>query len=308
MALTDQIDVVNCQQGVLLGTGNEACPFSWNRVTTLEFSPKSFVYENEQTLSEVQTLQQQEILTIVNGIKTFALVPLEPNVNTADGSGYKTVTGELPYEYEVMFESDGVNIWKALRSMNSKQRFNVAFYDVDGNKIFTQNKNGSIKGFSIQMLFTGQYQGFEGNNPEVYKMSIQLSDISEMDRQAWITADNLDFNADSELDGVNDIIFTPSTLAVAATTLVVKSTLIDKSHFVAGLVQANFRVQRNGVTVAVSGVVADANAKTYTLTIPAVTAGTYTVETYDTTSQVKTILQTGTGLLFRSNTATVIAV
>ena len=303
--LIDQVNVVNCSGGDLLGTGQEACPFDWDRVEALELSLRSYVYTDAQTLEKTQTEQQLEKIIIVKGIKSFNLVPLEPNINTAEGSGYKSVTGELPYEYTVLFGANGVNFWKALRSLNSKDRFNVAFYDAQGNKIFTQSKGGSFKGFGVKMLFTGQYKGREGNTDAEYKMTIQLTDFKEMDRQSWIVADQLDFSID-DIDGVNDIILTPEPLIIGGVSLVVKTTLLDKSHFIDGLILANFRLKKDGVVEIPSAIAHDHDAKTYTFTIAPATAGTYTIETWDAVNTVSTIIVPPNNLLFKSNLATAI--
>jgi hypothetical protein len=306
MALINQLNVVACSQSDLLGTGMEGCTFDWNRVETIELSPRGYAYTEEQNLLNVKKGQQKGELIILQGIKSFALVPVDPNINTADGSGYKTVTGEMPYEYDVMFDNNGVNYWKALRMLNSKDRYNVAFYDVEGNKIFTQTKAGIVKGFGVKMLFVGQYKGKEGNNPAEVKMQLQLADFQEMERQSWISGEELDFSAGSDLEGINDVNLIPSALAVGGTSLVVSALLLDKSHFVDGLLVSNFKIKKGGVSVTASAVVADANAKTYTFTIPAASAGTYTVSTWDSTLSSYVILSAGSGLLYKSNVASVI--
>lgn len=306
MALIDQLNVVACSQSDLLGTGMEGCTFDWNRVETIELSPRGYAYTDEQNLANIKEGQQKGNLIILQGIKSFALVPVDPNINTADGSGYKTVTGEMPYEYDVMFDNNGVNYWKALRMLNSKDRYNVAFYDVEGNKIFTQTKAGVVKGFGVKMLFVGQYKGAEGNNPAEVKMQLQLADTQEMERQTWISGEELDFSAGSDLEGVNDVNLVASPLATSATSLVVSALLLDKSHFVDGLLVSNFIIKKNGVVVTASAVVADANAKTYTFTIPAASAGTYTVSTWDATLSSYIILSAGSGLLYKSNIASVV--
>jgi hypothetical protein len=212
----------------------------------------------------------------------------------------------MPYEYDVMFDNNGVNYWKALRMLNSKDRYNVAFYDVEGNKIFTQTKAGVVKGFGVKMLFVGQYKGKEGNNPAEVKMQLQLADFQEMERQTWVSGEELDFSAGSDLEGVNDVNLVASPLAVGGTSLVVSALLLDKSHFVNGLIASNFIVKRNGTPVVVSGVNADANAKTYALTIPAASAGTYTVSTWDAALSSFVVLSAGSGLLYKSNVATIV--
>jgi hypothetical protein len=306
MALIDQLNVVACSQSDLLGTGMEGCTFDWNRVETIELSPRGYAYTEEQNLANIKEGQQKGDLIILQGIKSFALVPVDPNINTADGSGYKTVTGEMPYEYDVMFDNNGVNYWKALRMLNSKDRYNVAFYDVEGNKIFTQTKAGVVKGFGVKMLFVGQYKGKEGNNPAEVKMQLQLADFQEMERQTWVSGEELDFSAGSDLEGVNDVNLVASPLAVGGTSLVVSALLLDKSHFVNGLIASNFIVKRNGTPVVVSAVAADANAKTYALTIPAASAGTYTVSTWDAALSSFVVLSAGSGLLYKSNVATIV--
>jgi len=306
MALVDQINVVECGAGDLLGTGQQACSFDWNRVKTIELSSRSFVYTEDVTLESIRESQQKEETFIIAGAESFKLIPVEPTESTTEGSGIKTVDGELPYEYELMFKKKGMNFWKALRRFNSNGIYNIAFYDINGSKIMTQTKSGLIKGFTTSKVFTGQYKGKEGDASAEFKMTIQLSDdVSEMERATWVDGDQLDYSI-NDLDGYNDVALTVSPLAVAATSLVAKALLVDKSHFAAGMITTDFLIKRNGVTVVHTAVVADENAKTYTFTIPSAVAGTYTVDTVNTFSK-KVVLLPATGLLFKAITGTVIA-
>ena len=310
MALANQIIVVPSSKADLLGTGLEATAFDWDRVETIELSSRAYVYPTtDQNLASVQLAQLNSEVIILQGIKSFKLTGVEPQVNTADGSGYKTVTGELPYEYEVMFDNNGVNFWKALRKFNSKDSYNIAFYDVEGNKIFTSNKAGTtFKGFQAKMLFVGQYKGKEGNNPSEVKMNIQLADNGEMDRQVWISGDTLDFDAKSDLDGINDLYLNVSGIALnpsSAATVVVGTTLVDRSQYVAGLpfsasnttstpntflVKKVLTASPYTVTyVAPTAQTADTIGKGYSLTIPTATfvaGATYSVVTATYTSTI----------------------
>ena len=318
MALANQIIVVPSSKADLLGTGLEATAFDWDRVETIELSSRSYVYPSgDQTLALVQAAQVAGDLIILQGIKSFKITAVEPQINTADGSGYKTVTGELPYEYEVMFDNNGVNLWKALRKFNSKDSYNCAFYDVEGNKIFTSNKAGSVfKGFQTKMLFTGQYKGKEGNNPAEVKMNIQLADNGEMERQVWISGDVLDFDAKSDLDGINDLYL--ATTGVTPTTSTIlwsfTNTLADRSQYVAGIPLANWAIKKVNVStgavtyVIPSAVSENAVTKTYTLTHAALTTGfTYSVitATTPTTSSIASnvIQNTTTKLLYKGTGA-----
>lgn len=305
--LEDQIDKLACGAGDALGTGQQACPIDWDRISTVKLTPRGFVYTEIDNLVNIREAQQTGKAIIVNNIDRFALVPQEVTVDTTDGSGKKTVSGENPYEYELMFKNQGLNFWKAMRSLDSAGVYDVTFYDVEGNEFFTKSKAGSPKGFGSYMIKTGQYKGKEGNSPAEFKTMIQLSDFKEMERMAYISADELDYSAQSDLEGVNGVLLTASPLVSAATSLIITTTLIDKSHFVNGLLVGNFRVKKNGVIVVASAVSANESAKTYTLTIPAASAGTYTVELYDSVLPAS-IIQVATGLLFKSNVASVIVV
>jgi hypothetical protein len=53
-----------------------------------------------------------------------------------------------------------------------------------------------------------------------------------MESMAYISADELDYSAQSDLEGVNQVSLVPSPLAVAGTSLVVATTLLDRTHFV----------------------------------------------------------------------------
>jgi hypothetical protein len=40
MALVDQIDKLACGTGDALGTGQQACPIDWDRISTIKLTPK----------------------------------------------------------------------------------------------------------------------------------------------------------------------------------------------------------------------------------------------------------------------------
>lgn len=320
MALINQVIVVPSSKADLLGTGLEATAFDWDRVETIELSSRSYAYPSaDQTLATIQASQVASELVILQGIKSFKLTAVEPQINTSDNSGYKTVTGELPYEYEVMFDNNGVNFWKALRKFNSKDSYNIAFYDVEGNKIFTSNKAGDVfKGFQAKMLFVGQYKGKEGGNPAEVKMNIQLADNGEMDRQVWISGDTLNFDAKSDLDGINDLyLATSGTVTAASTTWAFTNTLVDRSQYVAGIPLTNWAIKKVSTTTGAvsyiipSAVVENPITKTYTLTHTAIgtgfTASVITATTPTVSSIASNAIQlTATKLIYKGASAGII--
>jgi hypothetical protein len=307
MALVDQLNVVACGAGDVIGTGQQGCQFDWQRIVGIEFSAGTYAYTDEQTLVNIRTAQQKKDVILINGFESFKHIEAAPKTSVSEGSGEKSVDGELPYEFEGMFRNKGMNFWKAMRRLNSNGVQNVAFYDINGSKIMTQTKGGIVKGFKTSMVFTDKYINKDGTNPSEFKFMLQLSDasIKEMELATWIQGSQVDYSID-ELEGINDVLFTPSALAVGATSLVVKATLMDKTHFAGGFVTGDFIVKKGGVLVVHSAVASDAVAGTYTLTIPAATAATYTVETKNAYG-TGVVLVTSNGLLFDSNIGTVIA-
>lgn len=306
MALADQINVVACGAGELLGTGQQACTFDWDRIRAIELSRNGYVYTDELSLENIHEAQQKEEIFIINGFETFAQIEAAPTISTSDGSGLESVDGEMPYKFEGTFKNKGMNFWKALRRFNSSGAYNIAFYDIKGNKVMTQSKGGLIQGFSVNMLFTDKYKGKEGNTAATFKITIQLSDdLTQMERATWVTGDSVDYSI-SDLDGYNDVSLTPSPLTVGATSLVVKALLVDKSHFANGMVLADFIIKKAGVVVTATNVTLDEVSKTYTFTIPAATAGSYTVETTNDFDH-KVVLLPSTGILYKGITGTVIA-
>lgn len=268
MALAEllaQLNVVDCDGNVIGTTGLAGCPFDWDRIETIELSNKNFRYEDAQNLAYIQEQQELGNLIIVKGFESFANNTPDANINTVDGSGFKSVIGEMPYEYTGTINNGVVN-WQGIRTLNGKDRWNVAFYDVEGNKIMTQTKAGAVKGFGVKMFFVGAYKGKEGNNPAVQTVMLQLSDYREMDRMVWITGENLDFDP-SDIDGINGVNLKANPLAVGATSFDFTAKLQDRTHNVEGLLVTDFNFTKNGAILVPSAVTY--NNGVYSATIPA---------------------------------------
>lgn len=299
--LKKQLNVVSCDAGNVGGTGLSACPFDWDRIETLEFSNRNFRYEDSQDLDYVKEQQQLGNLVVVRGYESFTQNTPDPNINTVDGSGYKQVMGEMPTEFTGILNNGVIN-WKALRTLNGKDNWNVAFYDVAGNKIFTQTKSGAVKGFGLKMLFTGTYKGKEGNTPSSYTQMLQFSDLLEMERMAWITPNKMDFDP-TDLDGINDVAIIISPLAVGATKLTLTPTLLDRTHLVEGLTLANIQVKKNGAVI-VPTLLAYVNGKVELTIAATVASEVYTVDLIDSLIPFSQAIKIA-GVLYKSEVTTV---
>jgi len=289
-----QENVVNCEGNNVGGMGIEACPFDWDRITAVIYTKPSFIIDEAVTLDYINENVQQGNFHIVNGYDSFTSTTPDPNINTVEGSGYQQVMGEMPTSYTGVLNV-GVERWKALRTLNGKDKFNAILVDVAGNIIYTKTKAGASKGFGLKMLFTGMYKGKEGNNPSSQTQMLQFSQIKEMERMTYITSENLDFDP-SDLNDWNpiNIVFVPA--VAGGSTLQFSAKLVDNSHNLLGLAIANLRVTKTAVgsTAVITPTLLAYNSTSnlYTLTLPTpVTASgdVYEIKLYDATLQSEII-------------------
>jgi len=310
--LQAQVNLVNCGATDTGGTGTAGCRFDWSRIKTVELTPRSFKYTKQQTLAYIREQQQLGNIIIINNVVSYVDASADPNIITREGSGLKEIAGENPYEYN-MTTDNGLDFYKKLRTYNSSGQYNIALYDVEGNKIFTETKSGEFKGFSLGMFFTGKYKGKDGSNPSSYATMIQYQDYKEMDRAAWIASDELDYST-TEIDGWNDTKIVIDAVAVGDTTLTFTHKLADKTHNVEGTLLTNYLFKKDGVPFTPTGTL-DATTTPGKLiaTIPAAVDGeVYTVQTNDSTlttsagREIATIVSP-LGVLYKSNNATVTA-
>lgn len=276
MALETQIDKINCDDNSVVYTGLEGCTLDVDLVRVLEFTEKGKVQTWEDNLDNVLDAQVSGEVTIISEIDTFTQVETANTYETSEGTNKDTLLQKLPYKFEATFKNNGIKFRQQLLKLDGK-RLDVKFHDAAGNKFFAQNKQGGVKGFGTFLIAIEPYN-IKGTTSAMYKMVIQLAGHKEFDDMHYIHNSQLDYNAEQDLRGVNEVILTASPLAATETTLTVKATLNDMDTFVAGLLTANFIVKQDGVVVAHTDAVANAVTKTYALTIPAATAGTYTVE------------------------------
>lgn len=304
MAAIDQLNLVDSSGISAGGTGLAGNKIDRDRIVAIGLLTKGHIFSATVDKAYIQALQQSGDLVYLKGVTELADKTPDHNYRTATGSGLKSVSGKNPYEYDVTFEN-GAAFSKALNSLEGNGNFDLIFWDKNDVIWLTQNKAGDIKGFTLGMHAVGNYKGDDGTNGATNTMMLQLKDRNEIDlRQGWIKPD--DFAAE-DLDGVNDITFTLSPVAAAATTLTVKALLNDKVSFVSGLTLAKLKVTKNGATITPTLLASNATTKTYTLTIAAASAADiFTVQTFDSVA-VSEIINL-TGVLYNSNTATATAI
>lgn len=295
------LNLINCAAGDVIGTGLAGCRIDVKRIVALMLIERGHKFTTEIDKDLIQELQQQGKIIFLKGVVTFADSTPDNSIDTAPGSGLKSLITEFPYEYTATF-NNGVNFQKALTALSGNGNYDLALMDIDDVIWLTQNKAGEVKGYALGMHQKGKYVGNDGENRPAQSLFLQLTDRGEVDaRRGWVKPD--DFSA-SDLDGVNDVTITIDPIVNGATAIVLTPNLVDVTHLVEGLTVADFLVTVDGAPVTPTAISYATNADKVTLTVAGLTTGKIvTVRLWDAVLGVSIILP-ATGVLYKSNIAT----
>lgn len=297
------LNVLSCSSSDVVGTGLAGCRIDRKRVVAMGLLAKGTILSGTINKDYIQNLQQTGKLIYLKGVVTFADNTPDPTIITREGSGFKTLVSELPYEYLATFDN-GQNFQKALKSISGNSNYDLVLWDVDDVMWLTQNLSGDVKGFALGMHNSGKYMGNDGTNAASQTLSLQLTERSEVDeRMSFFTPDDFSSN---DLDGINDVNITISPIVALSTSIVFTPLLNDGSHLVEGLTIPNLRVTRNGVVVVPSAISYVTNEGKVTLTVSSnAAASVVTVRLFDNTL-VKPVILSAVDVLYKSNIASVV--
>jgi hypothetical protein len=297
------LNVLNCSSSDVVGTGLAGCRIDRKRVVAIGLLAKGTVLSGTVDKDYIQNLQQLGKLIYLKGIITFADNTPDPTIITREGSGFKTLVSELPYEYLATFDN-GQNFQKALKSLSGNGNYDLVLWDVDDVMWLTQNLSGDVKGFALGMHNSGKYMGNDGTNAASQTLMLQLTERSEVDeRMSFLTPDDFSSN---DLDGINDVKITIDPIVAASTTIVFAPYLIDGSHLVEGLALTDIRVTKNGAIVTPTNLSYVTNEGKITVTVAAhVAADAITVRLFDSVL-VKPVILSAADVLYKSNIATAV--
>jgi len=311
MALIDIVNSVMCGAGDVLGTGTKNCKQDIKRVTTIALIERGYTFADGDidTLAGVRLLQQKGKAIILNGVVEIADNTADDNIITRTGSGEKIVAGKNPYEYTVTFDN-GLAYHKALTTLSSYRGYDIIFFDSKGDVFFTQTKAGLYKGFTLGMFENGKYMMSNGADAASQSVSFQMINRLEFDeRVSWIVSDNLDYNAQEDLDGYNDVNIVLTAPSDASTVLDIAVSTLSDNHKVSidGLDISDFVVTVNGSSVSLD--VLDSNGNGVygvNLTAPLSTSDVVTISLFD--SAINSYIVDVDGILYKSNIATTVVV
>lgn len=284
-------------------TGLDHCPVNIKNVRVLAFIKRGETFGTLDsptaiTLSSLNLLTVAKKAIIVNGIFEFTQAVIEDSLEENPDTGASEVTRKNPYDYTATFKNKGVFFDNELRKLESSESYDLFLFDAEGTLLYTTTVAGALKGFNIGMVSVGQYQFSKGTAGAITTLRFQLTQPSEMsDRKAWVIENELGFNAETELKGVNYLNLSVTVPSDGDTT--VAFSIKDATKGIPNdiFVTADVVWKLNGVANA--GAVASLGDGDYTKSVTVATADVLTAQV-----EIKNVA----GTIFESNLVSVTAI
>ena len=304
MGLISQIlNKVDCGQGALLGTGGKFCPIDIETPTVLVAIEKGLkvLPAADFNLAYVRELQQKGKAYVFAGVVGFTDNTAEDEMGTREATGEKYQTLKNPYDLSFTFDR-GLYSYKSLSKFESHSRYDYWIFDVQDNMFCALDSQGNLRGLDGLILNIGKY-GIGKENSQT--MTIQIRRSSFDNDVAWITSANLDFSAQQDLDGYNDVTIDMVAPADGDLSIVfsVKANSNNKLVPLEGVANTDLLLKVNGVVTAISVLNALTTPGEYAATVPALaTADVLLLQTFD--SALNADIIDLDGVLYKSNVAT----
>lgn len=308
MGLINQIvNNLSCGANAQLGTGTKFCPQDIENPTVVVFAEKGtkILPGDDFNLAYFQEMQQKGQLIVLNGVVSFTDNTSENEVGTRESTGIKYGTMLPPYDFTFTFDN-GLQYYKALAKLEGSKNYDMFLFDVKNDMFGALDRQGNFRGLDCQYIGVGSYKIGKEN---AQNLMVQLSRSDFDNSVAWIANENLDFTAEQDLDGYNDIDITLTAPANLDLTLDLKVFAKANNKLVAltGLAKEDFLLKVDGSSVTPSTLLAGTNAGEYTLTSAAYSTGdAVSLQLYDSVLNASIINVDGT--MYKSNVAITVVV
>lgn len=308
MALISEIvNNLSCGAGSLMGTGTKFCPQDIKNPTVVVFAEKGtkFAPADDFNLAALQELQQTGKIIVLNGVVSFTDNTPENETATRESTGIKYGTMLPPYDVTFIFDN-GVHFHKALTKLEGSKNYDIFIFDVKNDMFGAKDRQGNFRGLDCQYLGVGAYKMGKENSQS---LMVQFSRSDFDNNVAWISNENLDFTAEQDLDGYNDVELTLTAPANLATTLAFKVYAVanNKKVPLTGLAIADLLLKVDNATVTPTLLTPGTEDGDYTLTCPAFATGDeISLQLFDGTLNASIINLDGT--MYKSNVATTVVV
>lgn len=291
-----------CGESGTIATGKKGCQITFG-------TPKHAIRLKKGTVIPSTTVFNMAYL--ISLIKSGVAVPV------MEATGFERLSGEdgfsttsdtterlnvlgLP-KYRMTFQ-EGHEFYRQISKLTGFKNSDWLIIDDYGNMKIAINSKGDFVGFTAGQVVAEQVmEKVQGGDGESKSITMQFINRRQWDSDYTIvTQEQSEINWE-EIQGSNPVnISFVSVPADTDTTIVVSALLsADNSTHVEAITQAYFQVLVNSAEVVVANVVEDSVAKTYTITIPALSSNDVVeVRLYD--SGINIVIE---DVVFTSNTA-----
>lgn len=301
------VNSLSCGANAQMGTGTKFCPQDIENPTVVVFAEKGtkIAPEIDFNLAYSQEMQQKGQLIVLNGVVSFTDNTAENEVGTRESTGIKYGTMLPPYDFTFVFDN-GIQFYKALAKLEGSKNYDIFIFDVKNDMFGALDRQGNFRGLDCQYIGVGGYKIGKENSQS---LMVQVSRADFDNSVAWISNENLDFTAEQDLDGYNDIDITLTAPVNLDLTLDLKIFAKANNKLVAltGLAKEDLLLKVDGAAVTPSSLVAGTNDGEYTLTSAAYSTGdVVSLQLYDGVLNASIINLDGT--MYKSNVATTVVV
>ena len=290
MVLYNQKDCLTTRKNL----GLPDCILQEGRLTGFIMTPKGWAINLTTDTFDLNYVNEQ--IQLGNFIPVLGAVEATNNTPEATTEEYQggvmsVVRNGLP-NFTFKFLKGGWKFANALYSYNSFQAFDVLFVFSSG-AVAGATNGTTLSGFDLGMLNSGTYMFTDGNTSASVSVTMQLINETQFNRDvALLDASVLDFNVNSDINPITDIVMT-GRADVSADKVYFKPTFdMNQSTTLGGIAIANLRVTIDGTatTIVALSLTYDAPTKEWSFepTDAFTTSSSIVVQLYDSINSVAT--------------------
>jgi hypothetical protein len=301
------VNNLSCGANSQLGTGTKFCPQDIENPTVVVFAEKGtkFAPSDDLTLSAVQELQQKGKLIVLSGVVSFTDNTAENTTGTRESTGIKYTTLLNPYDFTFVFDN-GLHFHKALTKLEGSKNYDMFIFDVKNDMFGALDRQGNFRGLDCQYVGVGGYKiGMENSQ----SLMVQISRTQFDSDVAFVSNENLDFTAEQDLDGYNDIeiqLIAP-TAGTTALGFKIYAKANNKLIPLQGFGVQNLLCKIGASTVTPTTLTVSSPEGNYAIDVPSMSLGqVVTLQLFDSVLNASIINLDGS--LYKSNVATTVVV
>jgi len=290
MVLYNQKDCLTTRKNL----GLPDCILQEGRLTGFIMTPKGWAINLTNDAFDLEYVNEQ--IQLGNFIPVLGAVEATNNTPEATTEEYQggvmsVVRNGLP-NFTFKFLKGGWKFANALYSYNSFQAFDVLFVFSSG-AVAGATNGTTLSGFDLGMLNSGTYMFTDGNTSASVSVTMQLINETQFNRDvALLDASVLDFNVNSDINPITDIVMT-GRADVSADKVYFKPTFdMNQSTTLGGIAISNLRVTIDGTATTIVALSLSYNSTTkeyeFEPTDAFTTSSSIVVQLYDSVNSVAT--------------------